>query len=60
MDDPALLELAKIVHAADTGEYDIAPEGYSLDAVMTGIRYNSRDGYEAVEKAAMVYDALYT
>ena len=31
-----------------------------LDAVMTGIRYNSKDDYEAVEKASTVYDALYT
>jgi len=60
LDDPALLELAKIVHTADTGEVEVAPEGIGLDATMVGIRYNSKDDFEAIEKAAIVYDALYT
>lgn len=56
--DPALLELAKIVRAADTDKPD-APEAPGLDAVMTGISLSSRDDHETVAKAAMVYDALY-
>ena len=58
--DPALHMLAKIVHAADLRDYTEAPEGLGLDVVMTGMRYDSRDDYEAVEKAEIVYDALYT
>jgi len=60
LDDPALYELAKIVHAADLRDYSESLEGAGLDAVMIGLRYNSKDDYEAVEKATIVYDALYT
>ncbi len=58
--DPALLELAKIVHAADTHDYKEAPEGKALDIIMTGLRYNSKDDFEALEKAEIIYNALYT
>jgi len=58
--DPALLELAKIVHAADTRDKEAAPEGAGLSAVMVGVRLNSKDDWEAVEKAGLVYDALYS
>jgi hypothetical protein len=58
--DPAVLELAKIVRAADTNKPELAPEAAGLDAVMTGISIASRDDYEAIEKAKIVYDALYT
>jgi hypothetical protein len=57
--DPAILELAKIVRAADTGKPS-AQEGVGLDAVMTGISMAARDDHEAVNKASVVYDALYT
>lgn len=60
LEDPALLELAKIVHAADTRDKEVAPEGAGLSAVMVGIRLNSKDDWEAVEKAGLVYDALYS
>jgi hypothetical protein len=58
--DSAVLELAKIVRAADTDKPELAPEAAGLDAVMTGISIASRDDYEAIEKAKTVYDALYT
>jgi len=58
--DPPLVELAKIVHAADTHETHVAPEGAGLSAIMTGARFNVKDDFEAVEKAAYVYDALYS
>jgi hypothetical protein len=57
--DPALHELAKIVHSADTRDTALAPEGIGLSAIMTGARFNVKDDFEAVEKAAYVYDALY-
>jgi hypothetical protein len=60
VEDPAVLELAKIVRAADTDKPELAPEAAGLDAVMTGISIASRDDYEAIEKAKIVYDALYT
>ncbi len=58
--DPAVLELAKIVRAADTDKLDAAPEAAGLEAIMTGIGIVAKDDYEAVEKAGTVYDALYT
>ncbi|RLI16129.1 chromate resistance protein [Candidatus Bathyarchaeota archaeon] len=58
--DPVLHELAKIVHSADTRDTELAPEGIGLSAIMTGARFNVKDDFEAVEKAAYVYDALYS
>jgi len=58
--DPVLHELAKIVHSADTRDTTLAPEGVGLSAIMTGVRFNVKDDFEAVEKAAYVYDALYS
>jgi hypothetical protein len=57
--DPVLHELAKIIHSADTNDKAAAPEGTGLDAIMTGARFDAKDDFEAVEKAAYVYDALY-
>ncbi len=59
INDPAVLEVAKIVRAADTDKPD-SPEAPGLDAVMTGISMSSKDDHEAIAKAALVYDALYT
>ena len=58
--DPAVLEVAKIVRAADTGKMEAVPEAIGLEAVMSGISIIAKDDYEAVEKAGIVYDALYT
>ncbi len=60
LEDPVLHELAKIVHSADTRDTELAPEGIGLSAIMTGARFNVKDDFEAVEKAAYVYDALYS
>ena len=56
--DPAVLELARIVRAADTDKPE-ALEGAGLDAVMTGISMIAKDDHEAIEKARPVYDAFY-
>jgi hypothetical protein len=58
--DPAVLELAKIVRAADMDKAEAAPEAAGLDAVMTGISIVAKDDREAIEKARPVYDAFYT
>jgi len=58
--DPAVLELAKIVRGADTDDSEAAPEGAGLSAVMTGITTTAKNDHEAIEKASLVYDALYT
>ncbi len=59
-DDPALLELAKIVHAADiSADRDKAPEAAGLEAIASGAMYIVNDDYEALEKEFFIYDALY-
>ena len=60
IDDPAVLELARIVRTADTDKMATVPESAGLDAIMTGIGIGAKDDHEAIEKARIVYDALYT
>ena len=57
--DPALLRLALIVRAADTGRKDWAPEGLGLEAVADGFRRITRDDFHNHELQFPVYDALY-
>jgi len=57
--DPALLELAKIVRAADTNRMDLAPESVGLEAIAAGSMMIARDDHEAIEKQTYLYDALY-
>ena len=57
--DPAVLELAKIVRAADTDKMEAAPEAAGLEAVMTGFGIVSKSDHETIAKASPVYDALY-
>jgi len=58
--DLAVLELAKIVRAADTDKMEMAPEAAGLEAIMTGFGVVSKDDYETIAKASPVYDAFYT
>jgi hypothetical protein len=57
--DPALLDLARIVRAADTDKPELAPESVGLEAVASGSMMIVKDDHEAIEKQAFVYDALY-
>jgi len=58
INDPAVLELAKIIRAADTDKMATAPEAAGLEAIMTGIGMEAKDDHEAIQKASLVYDAL--
>lgn len=58
--DPAVLDLARIVRAADTDKMEMAPEAAGLEATMTGFGIASKDDYETIAKASPVYDAFYT
>jgi hypothetical protein len=58
--DPAILELAKTVRAADTDRAEDAPEAPGLDAIMTGMSIAAKDDHEAIAESSAVYDALYT
>ena len=58
--DPALLRLAKIVHAADvSADIDTDPIGRGLDAIATGYRLRFPDDSENMAAQFDVYDALY-
>jgi len=58
--DPWVLEIAKIVHAADVSrDIDKAPEARGVEAIAAGAMYIVEDDYEALEKGFFVYDALY-
>ena len=57
--DAALIELARIVRAADTPRKDWSPEGIGLEAIADGFRRISSDDFENMRRQFAVYDALY-
>jgi len=58
--DPALLRLAKIVHAADVStDIDQDPLARGLEAIATGYSLRYPDDLENLEHQFEVYDALY-
>jgi AraC-like DNA-binding protein len=58
--DPALLTIAIIVRGADTDRHDIASQASGLWAISAGLADNIRDDHELLDKATILYDALYT
>jgi hypothetical protein len=58
--DPTLDALARVVRAADTHRFDLAPQAAGLLAVSLGLSQLYADADHAMLAAAMpVYDALY-
>jgi hypothetical protein len=57
--DPALVELAKIVRAADTADRSWAAEGIGLEAIADGFRRIARNDHDNMALQFPVYDALY-
>jgi hypothetical protein len=59
--DPALMELARIVHAADIGaDVDSHPFGAALRAIGDAGATVEADDQHLLQRASFVYDALYT
>jgi hypothetical protein len=58
--DPALLELAKVVNAADTNKLESNPYAAGLEAIARGFSIMYPDDKENLRKQFKVYDALYT
>jgi hypothetical protein len=58
--DPALLRLADIVRAADTGTFDKEPISLGLEAIAVGYSLRYPDDLENLDAQFEVYDALYT
>jgi hypothetical protein len=58
--DPILARIARIVDEADTvQEALVEPAAPGLDVICAGIRLTSPDDRTALERGALVYDALY-
>ncbi|MCX7199375.1 MAG: chromate resistance protein, partial [Proteobacteria bacterium] len=57
--DPALARLATIVRAADTGHPGSAAEAAGLLAMSTGLSQMIPDDLEMLDRAMILYDALY-
>ena len=58
--DPALVEMARIVQAADIrGELGNHPAAYGLQLISGGFPLVTKDDHETAERAGFVYDALY-
>jgi hypothetical protein len=58
--DPALREMARIVHGADfADEVHCTAESAGLRAISQGFPLITRDDHETVERAGFLYDALY-
>ena len=60
LDDPVLQRIARIIDEADTvQEVHVEPAAAGLDLICEGIRLTSPDDATALDRGAMVYDALY-
>ena len=59
-DDPVLIEMARIVQAADIkGELDNHTAARGLQLISRGFPLVTTNDHETAERAAFVYDALY-
>ena len=59
LSDPALLRLARIVHAADTNEMENEPLACGLEAIAVGYGLRFPDDGENLARQFELYDALY-
>jgi hypothetical protein len=60
LDDPVLHRIARIIDEADTvQEALVEPAATGLDLICEGIRLTSPDDATALERGAIVYEALY-
>jgi len=57
--DRALLRLAEVVRAADTGKFDAEPVARGLEAIAVGYSVRYPDDRKNLRRQFAVYDALY-
>lgn len=60
LDDPALDRVASIVRGADTDRHDFAPQAAGLEAIFSGLSYNSKGDHELLDLGMIIYDGLYS
>jgi AraC-like DNA-binding protein len=58
--DPALHRIAAIVRGADTDRHDFAPQAAGLEAIFSGLAYNSSSDQELLDIGLTIYDGLYS
>jgi rhodanese-related sulfurtransferase len=58
-DDPALMRLAAIVRAADTGRPELAAQAPGLLAISLGLSAMIQDDHAMLQQGMTLYDALY-
>lgn len=60
LDDPILARIARIIDEADTVQVvNIEPAAAGLDFICEGMRLISPDDQTALDRGALIYDALY-
>jgi hypothetical protein len=61
LNDPALVELAKVVHSAHVSDdIDTSPYGRGLRAIAHGFAYlHGKEDHKKIELETPMYDALY-
>ena len=57
--DPALLRMAKVINAADTGRLNADPLASGLEAIATGYSLRFPDDMENIKRQFEIYDAVY-
>lgn len=60
LSEPALLQLAEIVRAADTDTLEKSPQAPGLLAITLGLSANITDDQELLKNGMLIYEALYT
>lgn len=58
--DPALHRIAAIVRGADTDRHDFAPQAAGLEAIFSGLAYNSTNDQDLLQLGLIIYDGLYS
>jgi len=58
--DTALDRIAAIVRGADTDRHDFAPQSAGLEAIFSGLAYNSKNDQELLAFGMRIYDGLYS
>jgi hypothetical protein len=59
INDPPLMELAKVIRGADTANKTLTPQSPGLNAIAAGFRLITKDDFDNMAKQFYVYDALY-
>lgn len=58
--DEALDRVAAIVRGADTDRHDFAPQAAGLEAIFSGLAYNSKNDHQLLDLGMAIYDGLYS